>query len=53
MTASPCTWSRWRRLAWDRHTLLRSLQYEAIKGLYLPGLTLDIGGGAINWYSIF
>lgn len=40
------TFSRWRKIAWSRYTLLRSLEYEAICGLKLAGRTLDIGGGA-------
>ena len=37
-------------MAWSEYTLLRALEYEAIAGLRLPGLTLDVGGGSINSY---
>jgi glycosyltransferase involved in cell wall biosynthesis len=40
------TWTRWRRLAFARSSLLRCLEYEAIAGLQLNGRTLDLGGGA-------
>jgi SAM-dependent methyltransferase len=44
------TWSRYLGLRRSRFSLLRSLQYEAIQGLSLSGLTLDVGGGARNSY---
>jgi len=44
------TWARWRRLAWRDYSLLRGMEYEAIAGLCLRGVTLDIGGGAKNSY---
>jgi glycosyltransferase involved in cell wall biosynthesis len=42
--------ARWARLAASPHSLLRSLQYEAIEGLGLRGRTLDLGGGARSSY---
>ena len=45
------TWKRWRRIAWSPHSLLRSLEYEVLRGLPLTGRTLDIGGGGRNSYS--
>lgn len=44
------TWRRWKALSDMRFSLLRGLQYEAIRGLRLEGKTLDIGGGARNSY---
>ncbi len=44
------TLARWHRLALSQHSLLRTLEYEAIAGLRLRGLTLDVGGGNKNTY---
>lgn len=39
------TWERYRDLCSRSMTLMRSLQYERIKGLALSGRILDVGGG--------
>ena len=44
------TFRRWRSIARSRLSLLRSLEYEAIRGLRLRGHTLDIGGGTKTGY---
>jgi SAM-dependent methyltransferase len=44
------TLQRWLRLSSAQFSLLRSLEYESIRGLRLSGRTLDIGGGARNSY---
>lgn len=44
------TWSRWRKIGFSKYTLLRSIEYETIRGLILEGKTLDVGGGRINSY---
>lgn len=44
------TWKRWKQLSTMRLSLLRALQYEAIRGVRLEGRTLDVGGGARNSY---
>jgi SAM-dependent methyltransferase len=44
------TWSRCLHLSRSEFTLLRSLQYECIRGLQLSGRWLDIGGGKTNSY---
>ena len=41
---------RWYKLAKKPYSLLRSLEYEAVEGLYLKGKVLDIGGGATSDY---
>lgn len=44
------TFRRWRAIGCSRLTLLRALEYDALKGLTLTGKTLDIGGGINNSY---
>lgn len=41
---------RWRHLGASKLTILRSLEYEALRGLPLTGRTLDIGGGLRTSY---
>jgi SAM-dependent methyltransferase len=47
------TWQRWRSLANTRYSILRSLEYEAIKSVRLKGRTLDLGGGRLADYRSF
>lgn len=42
--------ARWRLLASSRHTLLRALQYEAVRGVPLRGRVLDLGGDRRSGY---
>ena len=44
------TFKRWLNLSSGKYSLLRALEYEAIKGIKLKGRTLDIGGGGNNSY---
>jgi glycosyltransferase involved in cell wall biosynthesis/SAM-dependent methyltransferase len=44
------TFKRWHELSSIKYSLLRSLEYERIKGLTLSGRTLDVGGGEHNSY---
>lgn len=44
------TYARWRSLAFTGLSLLRSLQYEAIKGVRLHGRVLDVGGDKRSAY---
>lgn len=48
MIVEPASMSfmRWRELAFSGYTLLRSLEYERLRGAVLSGRTLDIGGGS-------
>lgn len=45
------TWKRWKKIAFSRYTILRSLEYDAISDLTLYGKTLDIGGGVRTSYK--
>ncbi len=45
------TLRRWREIAFSRHSLLRALEYERIRGLELRGRILDLGGGERNSYA--
>ena len=42
--------ARWHRLASSRHTLLRALQYEAVRGVPVHGRVLDLGGDRRSGY---
>jgi glycosyltransferase involved in cell wall biosynthesis len=44
------TFARWREIGFARYSLLRTLEYEALRGLTLRGRVLDIGGGSRNSY---
>ena len=44
------TWRLYFRLIKSPHSMLRTLEYERIRGVSLIGSTLDIGGGKINSY---
>lgn len=44
------TFARWRRIAFSRLSLLRTLQYEAIAGVPLSGTVLDVGGDLRSGY---
>jgi SAM-dependent methyltransferase len=46
----PLTLARWWRHSSIQFSLLRSLEYEAIEGLCLAGMVLDVGGGERNRY---
>ena len=47
------TWDRYRHLCSLPLTLMRSLQYQRIRGLVLDGRTLDAGGGhAFDYYPL-
>jgi len=44
------TLARWRTLAFGRFSVLRMLEYEAVRGLEVRGRILDVGGGGRNSY---
>lgn len=47
------TFARYRRFVPEWHSLCRSLEREAIGGLPLKGVTLDVGGGADMGYVLW
>lgn len=44
------SWTRWRSLARSPYSLLRALQYEAVRGVALSGRVLDVGGDRRSAY---
>jgi SAM-dependent methyltransferase len=44
------SWKLYFRLIKSQYSMLRTLEYERIRGITLAGLTLDLGGGKINSY---
>jgi len=44
------TLRRWKEIGFSGFTLLRSLEYESIRGLQLEGKVLDLGGGEKTSY---
>lgn len=44
------TFARWREIAFSRHSVLRALEYERLRGLELRGRVLDLGGGERTSY---
>lgn len=45
------TWTRYKKLAFSRLSLLRSLEYERIPDMQLSGRVFDLGGGKTAHYA--